>query len=174
MSLWFLCWISQETSVWSDCENVNTLSKFNAYYIDQRARHRRFDRLRNQKYFLINYVSYLVWREKEPCSSLGRVSASESEKSGIAVSRNDWSQSKIIIPHKPSHVLLLSIILTNHCNISLMIIHTSCVWRMQLWQMVAFPQRLEIFYFSAPHTSATAARVKCSLCESALILSIKI
>ena len=168
MSLWFLCWISQETSVWSDCENVNTLAIFNAYYIDQRARHRTFDRLLNQKYFLINYVSYLVWREKEPCSSLGRVSASESEKSGIAVSRNDWSQSKIIIPHKPSHVLLLSIILTNHCNISLMIIHTSCVWRMQLWWKDAVQKMRKISNFFAPQPSTADAWVKQNLCESSL------
>ena len=36
---------------------------------------------------------------------------------------------------------------------------------MRLWQTVAFLQRYQILYFSAPHSSDSPTRVKCMLCE---------
>lgn len=45
---------------------------------------------------------------------------------------------------------------------------------MRLRQTVAFPQKQEIFHFSAQHTSAAAAHIKLSLCESALTKLLKI
>ena len=50
-------------------------------------------------------------------------------------------------------------------NGPLRLIHTSCVWRVRLWQTVAFLQRYQILYFSAPHSSDSPTRVKCMLCE---------
>ena len=88
-------------------------------------------------------------------------------------SRTDWSEDPDVPEARLVHFGPLLCKLGPNAiklllNLTKRLIHTISIWCVRLWQMVAFPPILEIFYFSTAHTSAAAVCIKRSLCESAI------